>query len=147
MTSYLCSRAPRLRLSRIISLVKAKFFSKSNAFMYRFSINRADLDSLMNFLLIVCTFFTAQDRIFKHVKRLPMGSGISPTLTRMVMDRIIHELLDRVRGVSFIKGFVDDTIAAIDADSIDHALHVLNFHRARLGSQKRKSLRPRRLSF
>lgn len=108
------------------SLVREIIFSKSNEFMHRFSLNRADLDSLISFLLTDCTYFTAQDMTFRQIKGLPMGSGISPTLARIVMDRVILNLLDTVKDISFIKVFVDDTIAAIDEKSIDTALHALN---------------------
>lgn len=55
-----------------------------------------------------------------------MGSCISPTLARIVMDVVIKDLLKKVPQISFIKVFVDDTIAAMDFELIDKALDVLN---------------------
>lgn len=48
-----------------------------------------------------------------------MGSCISPTLARIVMDVVIKDLLKKVPQISFIKVFVDDTIAAMDFELID----------------------------
>lgn len=107
-------------------LVKTIVLKKSNKFFTEFSLNRADLNAILDFLLVECTFFTAQDKIFKQVKGLPMGNCISPTLARIVMDEAIRMLLKELPQISFIKVFVDDTIAAIDSDLIDKALDILN---------------------
>lgn len=109
-----------------IDLVREIILSKSNKFFDEFSLNRADLNALIDFLLVECTYFTAQDKIFKQIKGLPMGSCISPTLARIVMDKIIRRLKADIPEISFIKVFVDDTVAAIDYKFIDKALMVLN---------------------
>lgn len=109
-----------------IHLVKRIILGRSNVFFEKYSLNRADLYAILNFLLIECTFFTAQDKIFKQTKGLPMGSCISPTLARIVMDEVVHTLLIAVPEISFIKVFVDDTIAAMNPKLIDRALNVLN---------------------
>lgn len=109
-----------------IYLVKRIVLSKSNEFLERYSLNRADLNNILNFLLIECTFFTAQDKIFKQIRGLPMGSCISPTLARIVMDEVVHTLLGAIPEISFIKVFVDDTIAAMNPKLFDKALSVLN---------------------
>lgn len=107
-------------------LVKSIVLNNSNKFFDEFSLNRADLNAILDFLLTECTFFTAQDNIFKQVKGLPMGNCISPTLARIVMDEIVKKLLSTIPQISFIRVFVDDTIAAIDFKLIDKALEVLN---------------------
>lgn len=107
-------------------LVEEIILSRSNIFFDKYSLNRADLIAVVRFLLVECTFFTARNETYKQIKGLPMGSCISPTLARIVMDRVVDFLLGRVSGISFIKVFVDDTIAAMSENKIDEALEALN---------------------
>lgn len=109
-----------------VDLVKKIIFERSNLFFDKFSLNRADLEALIDFLLVECTYFTALDQTFKQTEGLPMGSCISPTLARLVMDKVVRNLLKKIPQISFIKVFVDDTITAIDVEYIDEALRILN---------------------
>lgn len=91
-----------------------------------FSIAPIELRQILKFLLQDCTVFTALGHTYKQKDGLPMGSCISPTLARIVMDVIINKLLAEIPSISFIKVFVDDTIAAIDRSLVEKALETLN---------------------
>lgn len=98
-------------------------------FYRKFGIGKKILFDIMNFLLNECTIFTAIGKIFKQKEGLPMGGCISPTIARLVMDRIVDKLYREIPDIAFIKVFVDDTLAVIDPNSSDLALQVLNnFH-------------------
>lgn len=103
--------------------------SKAEEFQLRFDIDRDFLMRIISFLLKDCMVFTALNRIFKQDDGIPMGSCLSPTIARIVMDRVIFYLLDRVPQIAFIKVFVDDTIAALHKDSVETALETLNSFR------------------
>lgn len=107
-------------------LVKDIIMSKAETFSNRFDIDVALLLRLIEFLLRDCMIFTALNKTYKQVDGLPMGSCMSPILARMVMDRVVGTLLMKIPHISFIKVFVDDTIAAINRDFVDEALRVLN---------------------
>lgn len=109
-----------------IDLVKSIVLSRSNCFLNLFSLNRADLVAIMDFLLKECTVSTALGRIFKQTSGLPMGSCISPTLARITMDKVVEKLIKDVPQIKFIKVFVDDTIAAMRPKYFEEALKSLN---------------------
>lgn len=109
-----------------VELVKEIILGKSNEFFELYSLNRADLESMMNFLLIECTFFTAINKTFRQLNGLPMGSCISPTLARITMDKVVDKLLLEMPEIAFIKVFVDDTIAAMKPECFERSLEVLN---------------------
>lgn len=98
----------------------------ANTFSQLFGIGKPLLKKLLKFLLRDCMVFTALDHIYKQDDGLPMGSCLSPTVARLVMDDVVANLLDKVPQISFIKVFVDDTITIIHKDYIDKALEVLN---------------------
>lgn len=98
---------------------------RSDEFLVRFGIDRALLSNILIFLLEECSVFTVLDNVFKQKDGLPMGSCLSPLIARIFMDEVITVLLRKV-PVSFIKVFVDDTIAAINFNQVDQALAVLN---------------------
>lgn len=107
-------------------LVKEIILSKADAFLRIFNIDEEFLQSLIKYLLVDCMIFTALDKTFKQNDGLPMGSCASPILARIVMDRVIDSLLEKVPHFSFIKVFVDDTIAAVNKQHYEKALQVLN---------------------
>lgn len=109
-----------------IDLVKEIVLSKSNEFLELYSLNRADLIAIIDFLLIECTAFTALGHIYKQLSGLPMGSCISPTLARLSMDKVIDRLKQEIPQIRFIKVFVDDTIAAMNPLLVDKAMAILN---------------------
>lgn len=107
-------------------LVKEIILSKADAFFQIFNIDADFLQKLIKYLLVDCMIFTALDKTYKQNDGLPMGSCASPVLARIVMDRVIDNLLVKVPHFSFIKVFVDDTIAAINKQHFEEALQVLN---------------------
>lgn len=110
-------------------LAKEIVMNKQEIFLEKFGIGRRILVSILNFLLDESTVFTANGKIYKQNKGLPMGGCISPTIARLVMDRVIQHLLNTVTEIAFVKVFVDDTIAALNPANADKALECLNsFH-------------------
>lgn len=108
------------------NLVKEIIMSKADAFLEFFGIDAVLLLRLIKHLLIDCMIFTALEKTYKQVDGLPMGSCASPILARIVMDKVIENLLEQVPYFSFIQVFVDDTIAAVNKNFVDEALQVLN---------------------
>lgn len=98
---------------------------KANVFFERFGISRNLLSKILIFLLVECSVFMALDKVYIQRDGLPMGSCLSPLIARIFMDEVINTLLCKV-PVSFIKVFVDDTIAAIQPEMVEEALAVLN---------------------
>lgn len=107
-------------------LAKKLLLRKADDFLHHFGMGKSVLDKFMEFLLNECTVFTALNDIYRQKQGLPMGSCISPTIARVVMDEIIKFVLARVTGITFIKVFVDDTIAALRGDIIEETLMTLN---------------------
>lgn len=107
-------------------LVKEIILSRAKRFYDNFGIGKNLLLKLIEHLLIDCMVFTALDKTYKQTNGLPMGSCASPVLARMVMDRVIEHLMQKVPTITFIKVFVDDTITAIDKSLVGYALRVLN---------------------
>lgn len=99
---------------------------KANDFELLFSINKDTLETILNFLLQECMVFTALNNTYKQKDGLPMGSCISPSLARIVMDEIVNKLLESIPQISFIKVFVDDTIAAMNKSQVATAMQILN---------------------
>lgn len=112
-----------------IDLAKDIINEKQTVFLNKFGIGKNILSMFLKFLLEDSTVFTANGKIYKQKDGLPMGGCISPTIARLVMDKIARHLLERVKEIAFIKIFVDDTITAIDPLVADRALEILNsFH-------------------
>lgn len=107
-------------------LVKCILMSRADVFFNFFGIDGVFLLNLIEHLLIDCMVFSALNKIFKQINGLPMGSCLSPALARIVMDQVADKLLESVPHITFLKVYVDDTIAAIDKHHVDEALQVLN---------------------
>lgn len=107
-------------------LVKEIIMEKAGKFYEYFGIGKILLLKLIEHLLIDCMVFTALDKTYKQTDGLPMGSCASPVLARMVMDRVVEYLMLKVPTITFIRVFVDDTVAAIDRNLVGYALRVLN---------------------
>lgn len=111
------------------NMAKEIIMAEQEVFYQRFGIGKLILISIMNFLLDECTVFTANGKIYHQTRGLPMGGCISPTIARLVMDKVVNHLLESVPNIAFIKVYVDDTFAAVHPDSSDAALNALNsFH-------------------
>lgn len=109
-----------------LDLVKEIIYEKLDDFHLHFSLKEKTIKSILHFLLHECNFFTALDKTYKQLDGLPMGSCISPLIARIVMDKVIAQLLKENPDISFIKVYVDDTVAAIHKDKIEMALNTLN---------------------
>lgn len=110
-------------------LVKTIIMDKQKLFHTHFGIGRILLVKILDFLLVKTTVFTAVGRTYKQNEGLPMGGCISTTLARIVMDLVAENLLLHEPNISFIRIFVDDTIAAVKRGSVLNALRILNeFH-------------------
>lgn len=112
-----------------IDLAMNIIMDKSDEFLDKFGIGKMILKGISNFLLNESTFFTAIGKTFKQNSGLPMGGCISPTIARLVMDKVMQHLMNSLPNITFIKIFVDDTIAALSPEDADKALSTLNnFH-------------------
>lgn len=109
-----------------INLAKELILNKAHRFVRIFDVDSVLLGTILNFLLCECTYFTAMDQTYQQTKGLPMGSCISPTIARIVMDNVVAKLMKEVPSITFIKVYVDDTIVAMNKDLIDEALKSLN---------------------
>lgn len=110
-------------------LARDIIMEKQEEFFEKFGLAKRILLLIVKFLLDDSTVFTANGKTYKQKEGLPMGGCISPTIARLVMDKVITHLLRSVPSITFIKVFVDDTIAALDPELSDAALESLNsFH-------------------
>lgn len=107
-------------------LVSDIIMKKANTFHLLYGIDRGLLSSILSFTLKDCMIFSALGKNYRQLDGLPMGSCLSPTVARIVMDHIVADLLVQVPQISLIKVFVDDTIAKIHKDYVGKALEVLN---------------------
>lgn len=111
------------------NFVKEIIMQRYQLFFTVFGIGRRILIEFLDFLLNDSVVFTALDETYIQVAGLPMGGSVSPTLARIVMDCVVDGLLLRVPQCTFIKVFVDDTLAAVKKTKISDALTALNeFH-------------------
>lgn len=107
-------------------LAKDILMSGADRFYRAFGIGRRILEGIIDFLLYKCTIFTALGKTYKQLNGLPMGGSISTNLARLVMDAIINRTLQLTNEISFVKVFVDDTIAVIKSGSHDNVKGILN---------------------
>lgn len=108
-------------------LVYDIILSEADKFLELFDIGVELLQSLVKFCFKDCMFFTTPDGlIHRQNDGLPMGSCLSPTIARLVMDRAVANLFVALPNTTFVKVFVDDTIVAIGAEHIEDALNHLN---------------------
>lgn len=110
-------------------LVKDIIMSRADKFLKYFDIDDDLLLRLIEYLLKDCMIFSALGKNYRQIDGLPMGSCLSPILARMVMDRVIDDLLFKVPQISFIRVFVDDSIASVGRNFVEMALQVLNSFR------------------
>lgn len=107
-------------------LAKEIIMRKQNEFYSVFGMGKRILTESLDFLLIESTFFTALGNIYRQNEGLPMGGCVSTTIARLVMDEVAKHLLLHEPSISFIRIFVDDTMAAMRKDRVENALKILN---------------------
>lgn len=100
--------------------------SKGDEFLKIFGIGRRILEKILKFLLVDSVVFTAFGQTYIQRMGLPMGGGISPTMARLVMDKVVEHALYSGRRISFIRVFVDDTLAAVKKGDEEEILKALN---------------------
>lgn len=108
------------------SLVEELIMNRSELFLNKFGMGKKILHGMLKFLLEQTVMFTANGKLFIQIRGLPMGGCISTTLARIVMDRVMDHLLSKIQDITFIKIYVDDTIAAMKPDNMNRALEILN---------------------
>ena len=79
---------------------------KQNDFYEMFGIGRRILVRILHYVLNETTVFTALDHIYQQMNGLPMGGYVSPTVARLVMDKMIEHLNSRVKEIAFIRAFI-----------------------------------------
>lgn len=109
-------------------LTKNIIMKNHDKFYELFRIKREVLSDTLDFLLTNCVVFTTNKMVYKQMEGLPMGGCISTALARIIMDDVMNHLFATIpkEHISFIKIFVDDTIAAIHPDYVTPTLNALN---------------------
>ena len=80
---------------------------KQNDFYEMFGIGRRILVRILHYVLNETTVFTALDHIYQQMNGLLLMSGcVSPTVARLVMDKMIEHLNSRVKEIAFIRAFI-----------------------------------------
>lgn len=91
----------------------------------KYNMSSAFFMKMLCFVLKDCTYFTANDCIYKQLKGLPMGGIISPIVARIVIERLMSDVLKIIQP-AWIYIYVDGTICAIKKDKINDFLIALN---------------------
>lgn len=108
------------------SLAKDLVMERHEDFHTLFGLGRIILERLIDFLLIDSVVFIALEKCYTQVNGIPMGGTISPTIARIVMDRVVEHLFNTCPYISFIRIFVDDTLVAIEKGKELEVLNALN---------------------
>lgn len=108
------------------SLGKSLVMERHGDFHTQFGLGTVILERIVDFLLVDSVVFMALENCYTQVGGIPMGGTISPTIARIVMDRVIEHLFDICPYISFIKVFVDDTLVAIESGKEVEVLNTLN---------------------
>lgn len=107
-------------------LAKELVMERRDDFHALFGLGRLIIEKLIDFLLIDSVVFMAMEKCYTQISGIPMGGTISPTIARIVMDRVVKHLFDICPYISFIKIFVDDTLVAVENGKEMEVLHALN---------------------
>lgn len=121
--------------------------SQRGEFHRIFGIGTRILEKILNFLLVDSVIFTAFGCTYKQRIGLPMGGGISPTMARLVMDKVVEHALNSGRRISFIKVFVDDTLAAVRKGDEEAILEILNNFNSNMGFTMEKEDKNQSINF
>lgn len=107
-------------------LAKELIMEQHESFHVRFGLGRVILERIIDFLLINSVVFMALEKCYTQINGIPMGGTISPTIARIVMDKVVEHLFDICPYISFIRIFVDDTLVAIEKGKEMEVLDALN---------------------
>lgn len=110
---------PRDRLINII-------MNEAVRFDRAFEINHVLLRRMLVFLIEESVYFTTGNGLYKQVRGIPMGSPISTTLARIIMDAVVLHAYGSIGDIKFIKIFVDDTLICFQNGKQTDMLNVFN---------------------
>lgn len=110
---------PRDRLMTII-------MNEADRFGQIFGINHVLLRRMLIFLIGESVYFTAGDEVYKQIRGIPMGSPISTTLARIIMDAVVMHAYGGINDIKFIKIFVDDTLVCFQNGRQNDILNIFN---------------------
>lgn len=99
---------------------------RSGEFHTIFGIGKRILVFILEFLLVDSVVFTSNGKTYKQIRGLAMGTSVSPTMARIVMDRVVEYIYNLYPDITFIKVFVDDTLAAVKRGMQHRILESLN---------------------
>lgn len=75
------------------------------------------------------TYFQYEDKYYKQIEGVSMGSPCSPSIWNMLMDYLINKTLEynkKVSRIHWIRYYVDDTLLIVHKDDIDKILLLFN---------------------
>lgn len=108
------------------ALAKELVMERREDFHEFFGLGRVIVERMIDFLLIDSVVFMAMEKCYTQISGIPMGGTISPTIARIVMDRVVEHLFDICPYISFIRIFVDDTLVAVEKGKEMEVLDALN---------------------
>lgn len=82
-------------------------------------------------LCLNTTFFTTQNKIYKQVSGIPMGSSLSPVIADLVMETIEMKAIETYHTqVKFWRRYVDDVFAILKTREVEQFHnHINNINR------------------
>lgn len=73
------------------------------------------------------SYFSFKGKIYQQIKGSAMGNPASPSLAGLVMHKVLSKFLEKINSeIKFLYVYVDDIIALIHKDKLNHFLEVLN---------------------
>lgn len=89
------------------------------------TLNKNQLISMINSIIDSC-YFTYDDKIYRQVNGLPMGSALSPPLADLVLEKLLQEIVSKRDDIFFLKRYVDDLFLIIPATKTQEILEAFN---------------------
>ena len=84
-------------------------------------------------IIIHSTFFSFDNKIFKQIFGMPMGSPLSPILANIVLQDFEQEIITKNNiNSSFYFRYVDDIVLAIHKEKVEGVLELFNSYHERL---------------
>jgi hypothetical protein len=72
-------------------------------------------------------YFSFNKQFYTQIFGTPMGSNLSPTLAKRIMDNLLNDCISKLTfNLPFIKKYVDDIICAVPSDKTEELLQVFN---------------------
>ena len=84
-------------------------------------------------IIINSTFFSFDNKIFKQIFGMPMGSPLSPILANIVLQDFEQEIITTNNIISsFYFRYVDDIVLAVYKEKVEGVLELFNSYHERL---------------